>query len=322
MPRISRRSSQYMICVCQIPFHLSVTYVYLSALNGINTMLIERFVFVLYLLLGYMWFLLGTVYDTPWRYVPIVLMILTLFSIIVISLMQLQLLFLKNIMQTHDKWSTIAWSVQHMLLCIVLCADGLEWMNIVMILGFCGFIMTLTIAVVGGCACFVIMQNGEDWHAHIHLACISFWVMLQFMATRLPNDGVPIITTIPVTLMTCIRAFEGTSLFQMALWVVVILLHILRDTEALSEIYFLYLFSAVLLGLSYVHRRTIFVLIVIPFALIPTLLFVVLRLACGVSTSSSFVDVVRLYNDLTYKDLEPIVLPLEEESGDEDWSSL
>ena len=301
--------------------YVQLMYMYLFASVLGHWMLFDRFVFVLYLLLGYMWFLLGTVYESEWRFVSIVLMMLTLFSTVVISLLQLQILLLKNAMQAHDKWSTIAWSVHHLLLCIVLCADGLEWMNIVVVLGFCGVVMTLTIAVVSGCACFVIMQNGEDWHAHIHLTCISFWVMLQFMSTRLPADNVLIIRTIPVVLMSCIRVFEGVSWRQMPLWGVGIVLHVLRDTGVLSQLYFLWMLSTTLVVLAFVHRRAIRTLVVIPFALVPTILFIILRMCCGTAASTSLIEVVRLYNEFTARDLEPIVLPLDEDADGADWGT-
>ena len=284
-------------------------------------MLLNRFVFVVYLLLGYTWFLLGTVFNTAFRYVPVVSMMLTLLCVIFVSLMQLQVLLQRNTMATHDKWSSVAWSVQHLVLCAIFCLDGTEWMNLVVVLGLCGLLMTVTIAMVGGCACFVIMQNGEDWHAHVHLACVSFWVMLQFMAARLPGGGVVIVTTIPVALMACVRLFETPSKSQLVLWVVCVALHACRDAGAMSDTIFLCLLAAVVLALSVVYRRAIVTLVAIPLALFPTLLYIIVRGCCGMRVSTSLDEVVRLYNELTAKDLEPVVIPLDDPfPDDDDWN--
>lgn len=283
-------------------------------------MLLDRFVFVLYLLLGYTWFLLGAVLDTNVRYVAIVFMSMTLFCMVVVSLWQLQVLMALNMMATHDKWATVAWSVQHILLCGIFCLDGLEWTNAVVVLGLCGLLMTVTIVVVGGCACFVIMQNGQDWHAHVHLTCVTFWVIVQYMSVRLPSDGPFVITAVPIVFMTCMRLFERTPLWQMLMWVVCVVLHVLRDLAILTQLSFLYTLAAVVLILSAYHRRVMMTLLFIPFALIPILLYIVVRLCGGIRVSQSLSEVVRLYNVLTAKEMEPIVLPLDEEFTEDDWN--
>lgn len=282
-------------------------------------MLFDRFVFILYLLLGYTWFLLGTVFETDYRFVSVISMMMTLLCIVVISLMQLQILLQRNMLQSHDKWSTIAWSTQHILLCVIFCIDGLEWTNIVVIMGLCGLLMSVTIAIVVLCACFVIMQNGQDWHAHIHFTCITFWIMVQYMSLRLPSDDLVVITSVPIVLMTCVRIFEKTSCAQMLLWVVAILLHILRDAGTLDKVTFLYMLALTICGIGFVYRRIILTLMVIPLAIVPATLYVLCRLCCGRQISQSLVDIVQLYNELTAKDLEPIVLPFEDEYENEDW---
>ena len=283
-------------------------------------MLLDRFVFVLYLLLGYTWFLLGAVLDTQVRYVSIVCMILTLLCMVVVSLWQLQVLMLHNALKTHDKWSTVAWSVQHILLCTILCLDGLEWTNAVVVLGLCGLLMTATIAVVGGCACFVIMQNGQDWHAHLHLTCVTFWVIVQYMSVRLPPDGPVVVTSVPIVFMTCIRLFEKTPAWQMLLWVGCIVLHVFRDLSVLPQITFLYLLAAVVLLLSAYHHRVIITLLIMPLALVPTLVYIGVRRCGGIHVTQSLTEVVRVYNALTVKELEPIVLPLDEDFAEDDWN--
>lgn len=283
-------------------------------------MLFDRFVFVLYLLLGYTWFLLGTVYDTDYRYVSIVSMMLSLVCVIVVTLMQLQILLRQNALPESDKWSTIAWSTQHILLCAIFCVDGLQWTNAVVVLGMCGLLMSVTIAIVMSCACFVIMQNGHDWHAHVHLTCVTFWVMIQYMCVRLPTSSSTFITCVPIVLMACVRMFEKIRVAQMLLWLVAILLHVLRDTGNMNQMTFLYTLTVVVGTMSFVHRRVLLTLVIIPIALVPGGLYVLLRLCCGRRASASVVEIIQLYNEITAKDLEPIVLPMDEEYAGENWN--
>jgi len=283
-------------------------------------MLLNRFVFVLYLLLGYTWFLLGTYFDSDIRFVSIVSMMLTLVCMIIVCLLQLQLLLRRDPMRIHEKWSTIAWAVQHIVLCTIFCLEGLEWINVVVVMGLCGLLMTATIGVVGGCACFVIMQNGDDWHAHVHLTCITFWVMVQYMSLCFPSDGVFIVTSIPVILMGCIRLFEHVSVPQLLLWFACIFLHVLCDCGVLARPVFLWALATVVVCICSLYGRTMLTLAIIPLAFIPTVVFVLLRMCCGVEASKSVTEVVRLYNELTVRDLEPIVLPMDEEYAEEDWN--
>lgn len=282
-------------------------------------MLFDRFIFVLYILLGYVWFLLGSLYETPFRYIAIISMAISLITIVIISICQLQVILKQAVLKTHDKWSTIAWSSVHILLCTMLVADGLEWANPVVIFGLCGLLMTLTISVVGGCACFVIINNGDDWHAHIHLICILFWVMVQYMNVRLPAVGFHFVTALPIALMMCVRFVEQPGTGQMILWVIALVFHILRDTGDMSQETFYWCLTSVVVLMSVIHWKNIMIISCLPMALLPVTLYVVFKKCCGVSVQDSIGSITKLYNEIMTQDLEPMVLPFDEEYSEQDW---
>jgi len=282
-------------------------------------MLFDRFIFVLYLLLGYVWFLLGTLYETPYRYLSIVSMMVSLLIIILISLCQLQMLFKKEKLNTNDKWSQIAWSLVHLLLCSIFCLDGLELVNAVVIFGLCGLIMTIAIVVVASCACFVIMNNGEDWHAHIHLVCIMFWVIVQYMDVRLPTTKFEFITTLPIALMTCVRFAErSASPGQLLLWIAALVFHVLRDQEVVTQETFYWALTSTILMMSFVNWKPILMISGLSFAVLPVSLYILCRLPCA-SVDDSIRSIVRVYNQLIQQELELITIPLEEDWDEEDW---
>ena len=285
-------------------------------------MLFDRFIFVLYLLLGYVWFLLGTLYETPYRYLSIVSMMISLLIIILISLCQLQILFKKEKRREapNDKWSQIAWSLVHLLLCSIFCLDGLEWANAVVIFGLCGLIMTVAIFVVASCACFVIMNNGEDWHAHIHLVCIMFWVIVQYMDVRLPTTNLTrSATTLPIALMTCVRFVEqSASPGQLLLWITALVFHVLRDQEVVTQETFYWALTSTILMMSVVNWKPILMISGLSFAVLPVSLYILCRLP-WVSENDSIKSVVHIYNQLIQQELEPITIPFEVDYDGEDW---
>lgn len=283
-------------------------------------MLFDRFIFVLYILFGYIWFLLGTLYETPYRYLSIVSMMISLMTIVVISLYQLQILINQDRLDTNDKWSTIAWSCAHLFLCSIFCLDGLEWANAVIIFGLCGLIMTVAILVVSSCACFVIMKNGEDWHAHVHLVCIMFWVIVQYMDIRLPSEEFQFMTALPIALMTCVRFVEQPGACQMLLWCITLVFHILRDQHIMGQFEFYWLLTFVIIVMSTVNIKSILIITGLPFAVLPTLLYICLKKICGTPARDSIISVVKLYNEVMTKELDLVVLPFDQEFNEEDWS--
>lgn len=193
--------------------------------------------------------MIGHFYESDLGYISIISLGMTLLSISFISLLQLQTIFRQDALKQHEQWETITWSTVHICFCILLLLDWIEMVNIIVIGLITGLIITLMIMVVGTCACYVIILNGKDWSSHVHLTCISFWIMAQYMQVRLPNEHLNYVTTVPVCLMAGLRLVElcehrGTRLkyimLEMSAWVTCIILHILCDTEQLSKISFLW----------------------------------------------------------------------------------
>ena len=171
-------------------------------------MLFDRFVFVLFLLFCYNWFLLGYLYDSSVKYTPIVIMVLSLCIVCIITLLQLQIIVKQKVLKLNEKWATIVWSLVHIVICLLLLSDGMELANILVIGMISGLLLTAIIVVVGTCSCYVIMLNGLEWYSHLHLTCICFWIVVQFMSIRLPATELQYTTTIPIVAMTILRFVE------------------------------------------------------------------------------------------------------------------
>ena len=220
-------------------------------------MLFERFVFVLYLLFVYAWFLLGALYDSEYRYVPLLSMLLTLLSVTVVTMFQLQRIVKRSVMEQADRWSTLAWSLVHMCMSILFLLDSLEWVNVLVVLSVAGLGLTVMIMVVGVCSCYVIILNGRDWAPHIHLTCICFWVLVQYMSVRLPLDGLQYVTTVPVVAMAALRVYEHVedgvdrwSALEICLWCACIVFHIFLDVGLWSARTFYWCLLAVVCVMS------------------------------------------------------------------------
>lgn len=287
-------------------------------------MLFERFVFVLYILFSYSWFLLGTVYDTPVRLVPIVAMCLSLVSVCAVSLFQLQRLVHRERLSDSDRWTTLAWSSVHLVVCVLLLADGFEWVNVLIVFCMAGIFITVVIATVAVCACFVIMQDSSDWCAHVHLTCICFWVLMQYMTLRLPIVDLQYVTTIPVVLMTVLRLVEHTeekwswaAVRECGLFVMAIVLHVCLDTGLVGPPVFYWGTTAtvcIMIVLSH-HLVELLVVIVLPFAVVGLGCYVLLWRLRGIPTRNTLTDVMHLYDEMT---AEELVLTLDG-SDDENW---
>jgi len=290
----------------------------------VTTMLFDRFVFVLYILFSYSWFLLGTVYDTPVRFVPIVGMCLSLMSICAVTFFQLQRLVRRDWLSESERWTTLVWSVVHLVICVLLLADGFEWVNVLIIFVMAGLFITVVIATVAICACFVIIQDSTDWCAHVHLTCICFWVLIQYMTLRLPIADLQYVTTIPVVLMTLLRVVEHLeekwswpAVLECVLFVVAIGLHVCLDTGLIAPPVFYWATTAtvcIMIVLSH-HLVELLVVIVLPFAVVGLGCYVVLWRLRGIPTRNSLTDLMHLYDEMT---AEELVLTLDG-SDDEDW---
>ena len=281
-------------------------------------MLFDRFIFVLYILFHYTWFLLGTLYEIPFRYCSVISLALSLISVIIVSLFQLQSILHKRLLDTSDKWSSISWSMVHLVICVIFIVDGLEWANPLVIFGLAGLLMSVVIIVVGGCACFVIMQNGKDWHAHIHLTCVSFWVIIQYMTLRLTE--MQCVTVVPIALMSLTRFTEPeTSPKEVAAWVVCSLLHVFYDARMFGREAFLWSVAAVIMLMVLNKIKNIVLMMLLPFGMMIAMLYIFCLLLCGTPVQVPLQNLGKIYNDYVIPDTSLIIIPFESTDIDGDW---
>ena len=277
-------------------------------------MLFDRFVFVLYLLFCYNWFLLGSQYELSLKYIPIISLLGTLACICVITLLQLQTVVRQDAIKQHEKWETIVWSVIHMLFCILIVADGLEAANIVVIGLIVGILLTGIIVVVGTCACYVIVENGREWTAHVHLTCISFWVMAQYMSFRLPSDDFDYVTTVPVVLMALLRMLDLCEdnervfriLLEALIWIICIILHIVCH-DHLTFFWGTFVTVTFLIIFNRYFYAALF-MAALPFVSVVVLLYLIVKMPTGSSFERTLGSITQMYDEWT---AEPELLRFE-----------
>lgn len=285
-------------------------------------MLFDRFVFVLYLLLCYNWFLIGHVYDVWLKYVILVLIILSLLSIIFISIFEMQTIFKKDGLKGHQKWATIAWATVHIILAVLIFADSIQAANILAIGMLIALLLTVVIIIVATCACYVIILNGNEWYSHVHMTCISFWVMAQFWSIRLPSEELKYLATMPVVMMALLRfinqfkyVWRMADLAEMAAWSLCIILHIFCDYELVQKTPFLWatVITVTILIVLNRHTSSVIVLAVLPFVTIGILLYLMTMRDHG----DTFNDTIQKAK-LAYEQYveEPERLPFEQEEED------
>lgn len=289
-------------------------------------MLFERFVFVLYLLFVYSWFLLGALYKSDWRFAPLICMNLTLLSVVVITLLQLQKIVNRAALEQADRWSTVAWSTVHIIISALFIADGLEWVNVIVVLSIAGIGFTMLIVIVGICSCYVIILNGRDWAPHIHLTCICFWVLVQYMSVRLPMDGLQYVTTVPVVSMALLRVLEHFedgldkwSVLEMVLWCSCIVFHVFLDVGTWSAETFYWCLLIVVCCMTIIsrHASKLFVLCLVPYAMLPLAMYTCFRYVQGYRSVDITTEISKLYDELTAAPpLEPFDLSHEEDDFD------
>ena len=293
-------------------------------------MLFDRFIFVLYILFCYNWFLLGYLYDIWFAYVPIISLICTMISISVISLLQLQTVVRQDALKQHEKWETIIWSCVNMAFSILILSDALEIANIIVIGLLAGILLTGIVAVVGTCACYVIMLNGREWAAHVHLTCISFWVMVQYMTIRLPSEELNYISTVPVCLMFILRMVElfedKTNLWSITkegiVWIICIILHIFCETGHMSPLVFFWgtAITSTLLIIFNKYTSSIILAFSLPFVSSALAIYIAFKRFKGMSTHLIFKTITKIYDDWT-KEPERLPFDIDIVYGDEDFES-
>lgn len=283
-------------------------------------MLLERFVFVTYLLFCYVSFLLGLQYESGVAYVPLILSSMTLCGIIIVCSLQLQLIIEKKVLTDNDKWSTITWSTVHICIHCILFLDGLEFTNILVVLCLYGILLTMIIFVVGTCACYVIMQNSRSWYAHIYLTCICFWVFVQFMSLRTPDSITEqsYMSTIPIIAMAVMRIVEdieyGGMTKEIILWILCVVLHIMYENHGMTHTQFLWGVWVTLFFISCKEARNFGMLFALPFVLLPFFWYITFK--CQ-QYEQSVHDLMEKYDNL-FGDDDNIPLPLDE-PDDDNW---
>ena len=279
-------------------------------------MLFKRFLFVLYLLSQYGLFLLGSFYQTPLRLLPLCSIILSMISIIVITFFQLQRLAKQSIIDSPTQWSTIVWSFVHIFICLNFLIDYFELANIMVIMCIIGIFLTIMISVVGICACYVIFQKSRDWYSHVYLTCICFWILLQFMEVRVPNEDLKYITTIPVISVSCIRLmehietyFDKRAFIEMALWSICILFHIFLDTGYWQPETFYWCFLSIIMLIIVLNGNTkhIIILVGLPFLLIYLNIHLCYRTCQGYQPLEIWKEIIKYYELMMEppKEMEP-----------------
>ncbi len=251
-------------------------------------------------------------------------------SICIISLLQLQTIIRRDALKQHEKWETIIWSCVNIAFSGLIISDALEWTNIVIIGLLAGIILSGMVAIVGTCACYVIMLNGKEWTPHVHLTCISFWVMSQYMTIRLPTEELNYVTTVPVCLMFILRMVElfedKTTCLSMTkegtVWVICIILHIFCETEMVSKIVFLWgtsITSTFLIGLNK-YTKSILLAFSLPCVSFALAIYIAFKRSIGISTYRTFESITKLYDEWT-KEPERLPFDIDIVYGDEDFES-
>jgi len=288
-------------------------------------MLFDRFVFVLYVLFCYNWFLLGYIYNIWPAIFPMIAMIMSLTTVSVVSMLQLQTIIRETPFKQHEKWATLTWATVHIILSSLIIADSFEAANILVIGLMIGLLLTGVIVVVGTCACYVIMLNGKEWYAHIHMTCISFWVMAQFWSIRLPSDQLNYLGTAPIIMMAILRivstieyAIDGRFCAEIVAWIVCIALHLIGDQGGLQKETFLWgtCITVTVLILLNKHVKAIAFMFALPFVTLALGIYFLLSRKRGQSFRCMLDNARRAYDDYTK---EPDLLPLDVEFGAEDF---
>ncbi len=292
-------------------------------------MLFERFVFVMYILFSYSWFLLGTIYDTSFRYVPIIALILSLCSIIVVTLFQLQKITRRELLSESDRWSTIVWCIVHIILSICLIADAFELTNVLVIVCIMAIVITIALTTVAICACYVIMLDSDDYRPHVHLSCICFWMSIQYMALRLPIVEFKYVTTIPVVLMWILRLskhFEDGILYKDSivenfLFLIITLLHLFSNIGILNAPMFYWGIVTTVCAIIFIghHVRELLTVIILPIFLLILVIYLCINRLRGISTYRNIKKITDIYDEMTSVELE-LNLPFEEDENEYDWT--
>lgn len=287
-------------------------------------MLFDRFVFILYLLLHYSVFLLLLEYYSELAWIPLLNNFVTLISVVIVTLFQMQTLIRRQRLSSSDKWSTISWSAVHLCITMLLILDYFEMANFMVILCVFGLLLTANIFVVGICSCYVIILNGRSWYAHVHLTCISFWIFVQFINQRVhetwDRGELSYAILIPIISMCILRFWEmGPREFvkEIILWVICIGAHILNQQMILSNLRFFWAIigSIFLMFVISGEWRQVCLL-----ASLPTGITLIFLYSCCWRPNYNQLGalIMKKYDDIFENGDDLITIPLED-PDDDDW---
>jgi hypothetical protein len=284
-------------------------------------MLFDRFVFILYILLNYSWLLLGIIYDSRARIIPVLSIIFSLLSVIVVTLFQLQTIVQRHKLDYDGKWSTISWSVVHLIICIFFLVDILELANILAIFGILGLFLTFVSFAVLILSCKVIAIGSDAWIPHVHLTCICFWVLVNYLYVSLPSN-LPFMTVLPVILMFMLRLYENRHeamshiCIETTLFLIAIALHFCLDLEKISAEHFYQMIAIILIIFIAREFKSIIILFALPFILIG---FVFYCIGCFILNNKqpTVEYMTERYN--YFVEIDDLVLSLDGNEIEEDW---
>jgi hypothetical protein len=286
-------------------------------------MLFDRFIFILFILVNYSWLLLGIVYNSPARILPILTIIFSLLSVIIVTLFQLQIIVQQKKLDFDGKCSTISWSAIHIFICIFFLLDILEYVNILVIFGILGIFLTVVSLTVLTMSCQVIASSSDAWIPHVHLTCICFWVIINYLYVSLPII-MPFMTVLPVVLMLILRFYEyrielKSICIESVFFLIAIALHIFLDMEQLSAEHF-YQMTAVTVVLIIIvlnEFKAITILFTLPFFMIG---FIFYYIGCSIfyDKQPTVESLREKYND--FVSIDELILSVDDfEIDDENW---
>ena len=238
-------------------------------------MLFDRFVFILYILLNYSWLLLGIIYESPARIIPVLSILFSLLSVIIVTLFQLQTIVQRDKLDYNEKHSTISWCVVHIFICILFLVDILELVDMLVIFVVLGILVTFVSLSVLILSCQVIAMSSDVWIPHVHLTCVCFWVLDNYLYVSLPTN-LPFMTVLPVILISMLRLYENRReakshiCVETTLFLIAIALHILLDKKQMSveHFYQMIVFTIGLIILITREFKSTIILFALPFILI------------------------------------------------------
>lgn len=265
-------------------------------------------------------------YSSQLSKIPLILNALSLISVTIVSLYQLQTIIKASKVAQADRWSTVIWSSVHIVLCVLFLCENLQFLNILVVLCLAGVLLSIMICIVAICSCYVIISNSRDWAPHVHLTCLCFWVVVQYMSVRLPMDDISYVTTVPVIAMASLRVLEHyedgidrLSVVEWTLWIMCTWFHICLDVGWWKPATFYWLMFgvlAIMLSISG-HWRDVCVLAGLPFILFGMWCYTMYRYIQGYQYIDIQSEITKMYEELTAAPpLEPFEICLEEEDFD------